>query len=800
MIMPSQIPASPSMALGPYGQAPMIGNTQKINLDSDKAALDYFAKARKECFSDRWIYERKWTRNIHYVDLRQWLGAYSRSGGWQEPKLGRGVPRPVTAIPKTSVQAIRSLFTSVKFAPSIRPTSQNPDSVTTAATADRLIPLLYDVHEMSQTMLESDWNYIVLGNTVLHTWWDSTAMYGSDEIPYEQCATCGQTLRSDQIAQGNQTCPHCQGAQFSMLMDPATGKPKADKVPHGCARTTALSPLEIAFPLQRPRWADVEKVIRLRWRTREEYEADPELDPAWVKSLQWQRTPTERSLQIFRSLPLQDETQARPATYGLSGGSSEEGEGLPEYELWCRPSAKHPEGYVLRVVGDGEPKIVHKEQSEGLPGNIPYHDSEGRPLFTFAHAAYEHNGGRVLGSGALDPAIPDIDALNRYDSVLEMIQMRMGSPQWIVPNGVDTQWLGEAPGLPGMVLKFNSLIAGTHGEPKRLDGIGPTPSAFQLRELKIRAIEEAIGMYDILKGNRPLNVEAFSALQLLKEEGQSRFGTALRSRANLLQEWATFALELERQFGPDVRTLTVMSPTTGYAFQTYKKADLKGAISIVLEDGSLMSKTSLGRRATIQHLHGMQAINLADPEQMFAVFQAFGEPELAPGLNSDMQSALKKQKAFEDWVLSGAMEQAILATNGDPVAMEMLQRSPAYPLSWKMWYHPEVHRTQWLRWCNSDKAAEIFKKYPEAVDLAAMHLQLIAVAIHEKMLGVLDPSAIPEDTTIDPPPPGAGPKSAPKAPEQAGAARAMQNSNQESGAVDTLPGGPSMQDDGQAPI
>src|SRR5262245_13406725 len=95
-----------------FGKAPALGNTKALNLTDDTDILKYYQRCKKEAFADRWIFERQWTRVIHYLNQRQWLAPYSRSEGWRDAKLAKGVPKPCTSKPKEIDQSIRAMFTA----------------------------------------------------------------------------------------------------------------------------------------------------------------------------------------------------------------------------------------------------------------------------------------------------------------------------------------------------------------------------------------------------------------------------------------------------------------------------------------------------------------------------------------------------------------------------------------------------------------------------------------------------------------------------------------------------------------
>src|SRR5215471_12859617 len=450
-----------AVAAGTFGRAPAVQTPGGAG-DPDKALLDYYDKARRECFADRWRYERVWTRNIHYVNLRQWLGLYDRSAGWMDSRVAKGVPKPVTSKAKEGVQAIRAMFTAATLGVDVRPLKNDVKSMTTATTADKLAPVLYTSNDMDQVLHEGDYWFIVCGNVIYHVSYDDDGTF--TKVPYEVCASCGYEVTSDAIAQAGQRCPQCQQpGPFTRALG-ADGQPKVDVRANGHTATVALSPLEIAFPFMRPRWSLVDRLIRMRWRTKAYYESTPALQQ-----------------------------------------------------------------YVMRMAGDSTPVVLHLEEDEGLPGPLPYHDAKGNPLWTFHHAAYEHVGGRVLGTGALDPAMSKFDQLNRLDSIYEMMMTRMAIPQILKPKGQDIAWLGDSPAMPGLIAEYAPAPGG--GKPEQWPGQDPPRAWVQLRLQLVEEIDAALGTNDILRGRKPPNVEAFSAMQLLVEAGEARFAGAFKARA-----------------------------------------------------------------------------------------------------------------------------------------------------------------------------------------------------------------------------------------------------------------------------
>ena len=368
----------------------------------------------------------------------------------------------------------------------------------------------------------------------------------------------------------------------------------------------------------------------------------------------------------------------------------------------------------------------------------------------------------------------------------QMIVQRMSNPLWLVPKGAEIQ---KFTGEPGLVVQWNPLTVGGDAKPERIEGASIPSSIFDLRNQKLKDLEEALGTYDVLKGNRPPNVSAFSSMQLLVERAQSRFSASFKARGRLYGSWLKFALEIERQFGDAERREPMLSPAGTWVERVFKNTDLQGAFTVMVEDGSMTPKTTLGMRAAVEHINTLGGLDMADPDQRYTVLQLFGQTKLAPTLNVHMQAALRKQQAFEEWALyppaqTVSQQQMQLEVQRYAQEVEAVQSAPPQldpvtgqdiapqpvlppppsptkftPLDWKPWYDPIIHRQEFLKWVNSGRIVELLSKNPSLELLLAAHLQDIEAALAEKQARLAQAAG---------PAPG-------------GAGVAMRNSNAESG-------------------
>jgi predicted RNA-binding Zn-ribbon protein involved in translation (DUF1610 family) len=737
---------APGAAYPPDGTAPQ---PPVVSPYDSKKLLELFQPLKKESTDYRWVWEREWLRDIFYVLNRQWITFHPVRREWIDKRLQKWIPRPVTNKMAETLQAIRTNLGAINLTVTVRPAGDSADCVAAAEIANQMAPMIHGEHLMDQVMREADGWLITCGNACLQVSWDKDVRFNKVFIPHEQCVACGMVAPPQAVVAAGHHCPNCGGSSLQKAQGAPgpDGKPTpiGETVAFGKGKTTALSPFEWAIPPNVTRFDELPYLIRLRWRDKHWFEANrPEL----VSKIKWEKSPADRSLQIFKSLALTNDvgTGSQFSYLGAAGFSATDG--VTEYELWMKPTAEYPDGLVMRVVGEQEGLVI-ESPDEGIPGPLPYKDIEGNYVWPFTFAQYEHMGGRLYGRGALSPLIQKQDQLNQLDSLVQLMLQRTANPAWIIPENAGIESLT---GEPGLIIKWNVLAAGGNnvGKPERIAGIPIDASIMALREQIIKDIEDLSGAFDIIKGQKPTGVEAFSALQLLVERSQSRFTSVFQARGEMYRKWFSIAIELERQFGPQERVWAVIGQNRGYTFKHFENAQLQAAVDIVIEDGSNMPKTALGKRAAIEQANQLGLLNSQDPDQKYALLQNFGLSDLVPTLNHHVQAALTIQDAFEKWI--------------------EVPQGPS-PLVVKPWFDPQIHWLERIKWLNTDKMREIMMQKPPVEQLINIHLQQLSMMMA--------------------PPPQVGPDGKPV--QAAGGGQALANSNTHSASVGTIPHGTAQQ-------
>jgi hypothetical protein len=715
--------------------------------DDDERLAKFYGQFERQALSGRQAYEQEWWRKLLYRSGRQWI-TLGRNGKWRDKNLARWVPKPVTNKVAETYSAINSVFATVDPSCLARPLGNNPIDILTAETATQLEEAIKGDHRMKRVWARANFWHIMLGNVFLHPWWDPDSSSHVITLPFYQCGTCRQNYPPEALGSGY--CPTCGplSAGLSEAMQP-NGEPLRKEYGFGHGKTAVLSPFEVLVPDTYPEFEDSPGTIIQKWRNRWFYERRfGEEGMKQLTDISWTTSPDDHSMQLLRSLAMLPDLHDGRADQQVVGNEAGQ-EGTVERTFWHKPCDEFPDGLWMQVAGGGRgggKPLRLDEQSKPQP--LPYRTSTDKPLWPFVHLVYDRVEGRLWGETPVSLVLQKNDQINQLDSLMQMMATRTANPVWLHPKGSEVKQLT---GEPGLVIKYNPLAgAGGTAKPERVEGANIPGSLPLMRRDLIMDIENLVGTFDIIKGAKPSGVEAFSALQLLVERSQSRFGPVLQERGEAHGHWYQIALELERTYGPPERTFAVMGPNATWTFQQFKQADLSGNVVFTVEDGSQVPKTNLGKRAAIDQLRQLGVIDFTNPHIQYRTLQVFGQADLNPELDVHVRMALQEQAEWEKWAAQVQFQQPMQwgpmgmqpaqQLVPDPMTgMPMAQQVPPQPTipmphARQVWNDDNVHASQHIRWANSDGVQRLLKMKPQLVPYLSEVIQVHLAGIQQAQM------------------------------------------------------------------
>lgn len=577
-----------------------------------------------------------WEKNQLMLDGQQWLvyeGNRETGGQWKRlsPSLqNEYIPRPVTNYLFDGYQTLKGYILKDKPRITIRPNTLTNKDKTAAKIAELVANTNYE--RLSET---ENYEYalsclLTYGTVFKKDYWD-TSFNSLAKIPRMETRptidpTTGQPTGQIEQAQAQ---------------DPNTGEFLFAELPLGDVNTSVVEPFRIALDplaanLHDIRWIMEYSIRPLTWIVENfdkplqmggdmppeqegtEQRLDEEGAPiapqeAGYTGLAKSVKPEKHlSASLRRFFQLKASSGVRGVMgSGLgaaaSGGDStmvEESAVVKEY--YERPTQANPHGRLF-VVANGKTLYA---------GPSPYSGPDQGDWHPYSECRWEILPGRFWGKGPLDDATEVQKHINSIDSIVILNRKTQAIPQKLIPRGtmaVNDAWNGR----PGQKLSYTP---GSNGEkPETIQASSLSEQVFQERAQKVDDIKNLMGAPDILKGDKPPGVTAFSALNMLFEIGAGKLfpvtGRIKRfiesSQRKQLQLVAAKYREPRPQFIQ--KLMSMNSELTPDQIKDFIGKDLHDNCNVLIDPSSSVPKMKAAEQAKLMELAQLGVLNLENP-------------------------------------------------------------------------------------------------------------------------------------------------------------------------------------------
>lgn len=585
-----------------------------------------------------------WEKNHLMLDGQQWLvyeGNRETGGQWKRlspSPQNEYIPRPVTNYLYDAYQTLKGYILKNKPRITVRPNTQSNKDKTAAKIAELVADTNFErLHETEN--YEYALSCLVTYGTVFKkSYWDNS--YTSlVKVP---------RMESRPVIDPNTGAPTGQVEQIQSI-DPQTGAYLFDELPLGDVNTSVIEPYRIALDplasnLHDIRWIMEYSIRPLAWIienydkpsqsdqmppdqqgapvVQEGGEQDLDRDEDGAPILPQESGYTGLAKQVKPEKHLSSslrrffQLKASSGIRGImgsglgqtsSGGDStmlEDSAVVKEY--YERPTQENPHGRLL-VVANG--KCLYA-------GPSPYSGPEQGDWHPYSECRWEIVPGRFWGKSPMDDATEVQKHINSIDSVIILNRKTMAIPQKLIPRGtmaINDSWTGR----PGQRIQYT---LGSNGEkPEIIPAADIGAQIMAERAQKVEDIKTLMGAPDILKGDRPPGVTAFSALNLLFEIGAGKlFPISDRWKRYIendqkkqLKITATKYREPRPQF---IQMLMSKNrDLTTDQIKDFIGKDLYDNCNVVIDPASSVPRMKAAEAAKLMELAPMGVLNLEDP-------------------------------------------------------------------------------------------------------------------------------------------------------------------------------------------
>ncbi len=307
-------------------------------------------------------------------------------------------------------------------------------------------------------------------------------------------------------------------------------------------------------------------------------------------------------------------------SFGASEPISELEGGASWKEYWEIPSSKHRKGRLVIIAGD---QLAYA--GENPYGRLPYFDF---PLIKIPQ--------RVMGKSLIDDLIALNKAYNRALSQLLENANKMAKGKWTTPK--DSVSKSALTDETGEIIEFRP-IGGFRPEQV---AISPLPNyVLFLLDRYIRDMEDVAGIHEISRARPPGGVRAGVALAFLREADDTRIGPIVRRFDSALEKVASFMLQLVGENYTEERLIRLMGEEQAVEVRTFKGADLKNNYDVIVEAGSALAESKIGKQQLLFDLWDRRIIT--DPQEILKRLE-FGE--IGADINKDIWKAQAENAAM----------------------------------------------------------------------------------------------------------------------------------------------------------
>lgn len=588
---------------------------------------------KADAFS-RVFFEGNWARNVFFYAGAQWL---RKTGGrWERRNLPGWFPRAQTnKFAEKANDLITQLLQGGRVPISYTPATDDEADIGTADVGERIREVMYTEAQCDeQAHAIASW-LVITGNCFGIPHYDMDEAHGTTAVPFQQCADCQAQIDPEEIAPDAPACPTCGSSNMAPTQD------IAHEYPIGAIQMEVAGPFEIRGD---HRISDVRKWQKFVHQKKYDLNWAKEKWPDFKDKITADSGTGNDTAQYYMDL-FANLTPDFAFGAGLSSNGSTAAK-YPKVTVYCLrelPSEKYPQGLYAVRVGNNPEAIV---EATPLPTKYGAGVKKGKNFLPLIHWGCNIVPGRLWRKTPCDDLITLQVFRNMIEANIRLSIQRMGNAMWMLPKGCGVDILT---GEPGQTVPYNPVsVGGTQfAKPERipadLNNVGALVTMLKVID---DAMERISGTFFLQGGNAPPGVTAASALAYLGEKGQQSLSTL---RTGWAQGWAEFdkmGLEIARENWDDNRMRAVAGKNRKWQVEKFSKADIQGAVNMIVDWNALAPKSNATERATIGQLVQLGFVNPQDEEMQITVLKKFGELDLKGSLSIDVEDAAKEQDRF----------------------------------------------------------------------------------------------------------------------------------------------------------
>jgi hypothetical protein len=246
--------------------------------------------------------------------------------------------------------------------------------------------------------------------------------------------------------------------------------------------------------------------------------------------------------------------------------------------------------------------------------------------------------GSSFGYTPMFDLLPIQDAINSVYSTVLTNHNAFGVQNIINPMGNNVKFTQVSDGLNW--IEYDKEF----GAPAPLQLTKSSPESFNLIGMLEKVMETISGINSVSRGNPEASLKSGTALALIQAQALTFMSGLQQSYIQLLEDSATFIIDLLKEFGDQPRTIAIAGISNIQKMKQFNNDDLQSISRVSVDVGNSMMSTAAGRWQVAENLSQMGLITT--PEHFLEILNTGSLSAATSGLTNELDVIRAENEAL----------------------------------------------------------------------------------------------------------------------------------------------------------
>lgn len=246
--------------------------------------------------------------------------------------------------------------------------------------------------------------------------------------------------------------------------------------------------------------------------------------------------------------------------------------------------------------------------------------------------------GSSFGYTPLFDLLPIQDAINSVYSTVLTNHNAFGVQNIINPMGNNVKFTQVSDGLNW--IEYDKEF----GAPAPLQLTKSSPESFNLIGMLEKVMETVSGINSVARGNPEASLKSGTALALIQAQALNFMSGLQQSYIQLLEDSATFIIDLLKEFGDQPRTVAIAGITNIQKMKEFNNDDIQNISRVAVDVGNALMSTGAGRWQVAENMSQMGLITT--PEHFLEILNTGNLSVATKGITDELDVIRAENEAL----------------------------------------------------------------------------------------------------------------------------------------------------------